>query len=439
MLGSGDILPWLTVGDGSGGDLYAGDNLRSLAHLAVARDAAVASAVALLYTDPPYNTGTSWANRDQQVAYEDTWATDADFYAFLRPRLEAAHGLLSPDGSAYVHIDKRIAPYLRVMLDEIFGPGGFRNEITRIKCNPKNFARSAYGSVTDTILFYGVAAGAICWNDHRLPLTAEEIVRLYPKTDTSGRRYATTPLHGKGETQNGPTGQPWRGLMPPQGKHWRRPPAELEKLDQQGRIEWSSTGNPREIIYADESRGMKLQDLWEFKDRGFRREEYPTEKPLEMLELIVCQSSRPGDLVADIFAGSGTTLVAAARHGRRFLGMDQGGLAIATQIARLLAETECRDFTVWRSDAPETTAQLELVPTAEGRMRARLEAGEARSLFAVSAGPVPGTWSGVPLEAEMGDDGWADLGVVPAEASHLLGFARDGALALAPLPVPAAA
>lgn len=329
-----------------------GDNLAALS--ALGRNEPMRESIDLVYADPPYNTGTSWESAHFQEAYDDAWASDEDFYAFLRPRLAALPALLSARGSLYVHIDVRINPYVRVMLDEILGARCFRNQITRIKCNPKNFPRRAYGSVCDMVCFYskspaGSSPDPLLWNDHRLPWTQEDLARLYPKVDANGRRYATTPLHAKGVTADGPTGQPWRGISPPAGKHWRRPPEVLEEWAQQGRIHWSENGNPREIIYADESLGRRPQDLWEFKDPGAKRGAYPTQKPVEMLEMIVAQSSAPESVVLDPFAGGGTTLVAAHRLGRRFIGLDQSPLSLAT-LRRCLALDEGAHFDLWLQD-----------------------------------------------------------------------------------------
>ncbi|MGI8541610.1 MAG: DNA methyltransferase, partial [Rubrobacteraceae bacterium] len=91
-------------------------------------------------------------------------------------------------------------------------------------------------------------------------------------------------------------------MNPPVGRHWRYPPDELTKLDEAGLIEWSSTGNPRKKIYAEENKGRKIQDVWEFKDRGAERATYPTEKNLDLLKLIIKNSSDPGDLILDAFA-----------------------------------------------------------------------------------------------------------------------------------------
>lgn len=161
------------------------------------------------------------------------------------------HALLSERGSIYLHIDTKIGHYVKVLMDEVFGPENFRNDITRIKCNPKNFARCAYGNMKDMVLFYSKGPEPIR-NDPRDPFAEGDIDRLYPKVDANGRRYTTIPLHAPGETRKGPTSQPFKGLNPPAGRHWRTGVATLEEWDRQGLIEWSRNGVPRKRKYADE-------------------------------------------------------------------------------------------------------------------------------------------------------------------------------------------
>ena len=174
------------------------------------------------------------------------------------------------------------------------------------------------------------------WSDFRLPLSDEEVVRQFPKIDKMGRRYATTPLHAKGKTRNAPTGQPWMGLKPPRGRHWRYSPTELSRLDKLGLIEWSWNGNPRKIIFAEENKGKKIQDIWDFKDPGFESSVYPTEKNIDLLKRIILGSSQEGDIVLDCFAGSGTTIIAAQELGRQWIGIDINKSAIKVIEKRLL-------------------------------------------------------------------------------------------------------
>ena len=302
---------------------YHGDNLAGLRLLAE-----LGERVDLMYIDPPFATNNAFLVDDDRanavsasgrLAYADT-TRGGDYLDALRLRLCAIREVMSTHGSIYVHIDVHMEHHVRALLDDVFGARNFRNSITRVKSNPKNFDRYSYGNVKDTILFYSVSPRRITWNPQRVPLTDERAAKLYPQVDEQGRRYATTPLHAPGVTADGPTGRAWRGRMPPPGRHWRYPPAKLDELDAAGLIAWSSTNNPRKIIYADESRGSLPQDVWEYKDP--QRPVYPTQKNAAMLERIILTSSNPGDTVLDCYAGSGGTLVKAAALGRRFIGMD---------------------------------------------------------------------------------------------------------------------
>ena len=337
--------------DGWHNMLIQGDNLAAL-HVLL-KDPSIRGNVRLVYIDPPFSTNqvfragksrTATVSRSESdfVAYQDT-RTGAEYLEFLRERLILLHEILAVDGTIYVHIDCKVGHYVKVIMDEIFGPENFLNDIARIKCNPKNFARRAYGNIRDMVLVYSKTSEYV-WNDPREEFTEQDIRRLFPRVDAQGRRYTTTPLHAPGETRNGPTGQRWRGMLPPPGRHWRYPPEELERLDRMGFLEWSSTGNPRKKIYAI-AQGKKRQDVWEFKDPTYPS--YPTEKNLDMLRMILQASSHPGDLVLDCFAGSGTTLVAAEMTGRRWIGIDNSEVAIAACRKRLHALKKCSAYTLY--------------------------------------------------------------------------------------------
>ena len=331
---------------------YRGDNLEGLSLVAER-----GIQVDLVYIDPPFSTNNEFlidsdrantVSASGELAYADTLRGD-DYLNQLRRRLEAIRRVMAEDGSVYVHIDVKMEHRVRLLMDEVFGGRNFRNSITRIKCNPKNFNRYSYGNIKDTILFYSVSPNRIKWYPQQEPLTDDDAVSRYPLVDEEGRRYATTPLHAPGVTRDGPTGGTWRGVPPPAGRHWRYPPERLEELDTQGLIAWSSTGNPRKIIYADQSAGKLPQDVWVFKDP--QRPSYPTQKNSAMLERIIRTSSNPGDTVLDCYAGSGGTLLEAARLGRRFIGMDDASAAWEVAAWRLAA-----DGVEWRELAQASVA-----------------------------------------------------------------------------------
>ena len=314
--------------------LFQGDNIDAMKFLL---QNGYGGKVDLVYIDPPFSTNNIFTVGDKRVstisnskndktAYSDS-LTGSDFIEFLRLRLILLRELLSEQGSIYLHIDYKIGHYVKIIMDEVFGINNFRNDITRIKCNPKNFSRSAYGNITELILFYSKSSKPI-WNDPREELDKKDILHRFNKIDSNGRYYTTVPIHAPGETRNGPTGEMWRGMYPPVGRHWRSSPEELDKLDSAGLIEWSKTGNPRRIIYADEKidKGKKMQDVWNFKDPQYPL--YPTEKNLDMLKSIINASSYQDSILMDCFSGSGTTLIAAEELHRKWIGIDQSEVAI---------------------------------------------------------------------------------------------------------------
>lgn len=299
----------------------------------------------LIYIDPPFATNgiftigkdrvsTISSSKRDEIAYEDNLVGEV-FLEFLRERLLLAKELLSEKGSIYLHIDYKIGHYVKIIMDEIFGQENFRNDITRIKCNPKNFSRKAFGNIKDLILFYSKTNTPI-WNEPYTEYTQEDILKLYKKVDKDGRFYTTVPLHAPGETKDGPTGGEFKGLKPPKGRHWRTDPKELEKLDEQGLIEWSSNGVPRRKIFADEQKGKKTQDIWDFKD--YQYPVYPTEKNLDLLKHIIKTSSNDDSIVLDFFCGSGTTLKAAQELGRKWIGIDKSEKAISVSIKKMQSQ-----------------------------------------------------------------------------------------------------
>ncbi|UOH77042.1 site-specific DNA-methyltransferase [Ornithobacterium rhinotracheale] len=313
--------------------LIKGNNINGLHYLL--EDRKLKGKVDLVYIDPPFATGSNFMitegrastisnSRKGNIAYSDKLLGD-DFLDFIKKRLILLRDLLSEQGSIYLHIDYKIGHYVKILMDEIFGINNFRNDITRIKCNPKNFNRIGYGNMKDLILFYSKSDKPI-WNEPREKYTDKDLEKLFPKKNEQGRRYTTVPIHAPGETEKGKSNQLFKGIMPPKGRHWRTDIETLEEWDKEGLIEWSRTGNPRKIIFADEREGKRVQDIWEYKDPQYPT--YPTEKNLDLLDLIVRTSSQKGSIVLDCFCGSGTTLKAAHNNGRYWIGIDESEHAI---------------------------------------------------------------------------------------------------------------
>lgn len=323
--------------------LFYGENLTILKSLI--EDFNLKGKIDLIYIDPPFATNNIFTfsegrsntisnSKGDEVAYKDT-LKDEKFIEFIRERVYLLHKLLSDNGSLYLHIDYKIGHYVKLVLDEVFGVDNFRNDICRIKCNPKNFKRKGYGNIKDLVLFYSKSDKMI-WNEPKSPYTEKDVEKLFPKTDVDGRKYTTIPLHAPGETKNSKT---FKGIEPPKGRHWRTDVKVLEEWDNQGLIEWSSNGNPRKKIYSEEQEGKRVQDIWEYKDPQYPK--YPTEKNIDMLNLIIKTSSNEESIVLDCFSGSGTTIISSIRNNRRYIGIDKSKEAI--KVLRNRIDEEMKD------------------------------------------------------------------------------------------------
>ena len=316
-----------TIKLGKNPTYISGDNFAVMSSLLAS---GYSGSVDLIYIDPPFNTNQVFNVNDGRVstisrngsivAYSDD-LKPFEYLEFIRERLILMRELLSEKGSIYLHIDCKMGHYVKMIMDEVFGAENFLNDIARIKSNPKNFKRPAYGNQRDMVLFYAKNKGNNIFNNITQGLTEKEIESKFKKIDKDGRRYNTVPVHAPGETTTGETGGYWRDMLPPKGRHWRTSPKELDKLDKAGLIEWSKNGVPRIKKYADEHKGKKIQDIWNYIDPAYPL--YPTEKNLDMLKMIVQQSSNQDSLIMDCFAGSGSTLLAAEQTGRKWLGIDQ--------------------------------------------------------------------------------------------------------------------
>jgi DNA modification methylase len=246
--------------------------------------------VDLVYVDPPFATGsdftaTATVAGDQVAvgrAYADAWGGDPGAYLrMLAPRLAAAFGMLSPEGSLYVHCDWRASALVRLVLDEICGRGAFRNEIVWAYRDPSGTVAGRFRRKHDTILLYAKGPTPVFNADEvREPYAPGTLAQAAAGTTSFGRRVRVHP-------------------------------------------------------------GGKLRgDVWDVpivNSQAHERLGYPTQKPEALLELIVRASSRPGSIVADLFCGSGTTLAVADRLGRRWVGCDTSSLAIQSTRRRLLA------------------------------------------------------------------------------------------------------
>lgn len=372
-----------------GGLLYHGDNKEVLAHLLAN---GFRGQVKLIYIDPPFDSGADYVRKVQlrgpkgtlkidgedyalgeQVQYTDIWSND-NYLQFMYERLLMLKELLSPDGAIYLHCDPSRNSYLRILMDEVFGPDAFVNEIVWQRLSAHNDS-ARYGIIHDTIYYYGGSERV--WNPQRTELRETYVQQFFDqKEEGTGRQYSRSDLTARG-LRNGETGKPWRGINPAEkGNHWKVPVSKLDEWDAEGRIHWPKMdgGMPRLKRYLDEAveQGGTAQDIWlDIKPIHNQSQEllgYPTQKPESLVSRIVSASTNEGDIVLDCFLGSGTTALAAQKLGRRWIGCDINKGAIQTtakrlqgvmqeQAAALEAATRQGELMA-RDDAEPTPAQL---------------------------------------------------------------------------------
>ena len=295
--------------------LIWGDNkliLSSLKNGAMRQEIEAQGGLKLIYIDPPFDVGADFSMDIQigdgesaenltkkpsvieEIAYRDTWGKGADsFIAMIYERLRIMHDLLSEDGSIYVHCDWRVNSYMRLVLDEIFGKGNFLNEISWSYFAFKRSTTKKFPQKHDSILFYCKNKNNYIWNTQFKPHSPEYLKRW--KKDANGRMYRDDVNPTKGGTR---------------------------------------------IIYLDEIGGDIVDSVWDdippVNPIAQERVDYPTQKPEALIQRIINASTVEGDLVADFFCGSGTTLAVAEKLGRKWIGTDLGKFSIHTSRKRMI-------------------------------------------------------------------------------------------------------
>lgn len=357
--------------------LYYGDNLDIL------RRYVKDETVDLVYLDPPFNSNATYnvlfAEQNgtkaagQVKAFEDTWKWDPSaakayhetveaggkvsqflqafhtllgnsnmlaYLAMMAPRLMELRRVLKPTGSIYLHCDPTASHYLKLLMDAVFGPENFRNEVIWQRTNTHNDA-GQFGRIHDTILFY-VRSPNYTWRVTTTDYSQEQLSRY--KADENGRLYTGQDLTAsRPDSDSGKFN--WRGTMPPSSRGWGYKIEQLEQWWADGRILTKQDGTPRMDglkKYLDEMHGKPLQSIWadipRIANTSPERLGYATQKPVALLERILQSSSNPGDLVLDPFCGCGTTIAVAQRLSRRWIGIDVTQAAVVT-IKKRLADT----------------------------------------------------------------------------------------------------
>lgn len=292
--------------------------------------------VKLICIDPPFATKSDFGGKDGERSYADKVDT-AEFIEALRERLIFQRELLAEDGSIYVHLDNKMSHYVKILMDEIFGKDNFINEICWRRANSKTPTRK-FAVIHDTISYYAKSQNFIFnsqYHEHR----AEYIETKYVYEE-NGRKYRLQGMYGKGQGPAMKFGD--KVISPPPGSHWRWNQENIDKAMKAGIIVFGKDGEgkPQFKDFLDTKKGIPLQTIWndipDVNSQAKERIDYPTQKPEALLERIICASSNPGDLVMDIFGGSGTTAAVAEKLGRCWITCDFGKHAIYTMQKRLL-------------------------------------------------------------------------------------------------------
>ena len=365
--------------------LFYGDNL------AVLREHIANESVDLVYLDPPFNSNATYnvlfkapdghGSQAQIEAFDDTWhwsetAEDAYWRVLKGANTDAAkvleamrgflgendmmairlielHRVLKPTGSLYLHCDPTASHYLKILLDAVFGARNFRSEIIWKRTFAHGSAKR-WSPVHD-VIFNAAKSQKFNWKGMKLRHDARYIEKHFRNSDKDGRLFSPITLTGSG-TRYGETGKPWRNIDPTDsGRHWALPTKILEELgirsgtiqerldqlDQAGYIYWprKEDGKPRLKHYADALDGVAPSDVWidipPLSAHSKERLGYPTQKPVALLERIISASSNEGDVVLDPFCGCGTTVHAAQKLDRRWIGIDVTHLAVSLIERRL--------------------------------------------------------------------------------------------------------
>ena len=372
--------------------LYYGDNLTIMSEMP-------SHAVDLIYLDPPFNSNreynaiykdeTGRPLPDQVEAFCDMWELDdererairtmpvlmrengidddtAEFWklwmkalrntqprllaylSYMAQRLLVMQRILKPTGSLYLHCDPTASHYIKALLDAIFGHQNFQSEITWKRTSSHNDSKR-FGQVKDTILFYSKTQHRT-WNPITVPHDEGYVNKFYRHEDSQGRYRLDHIIRSASMGERPNLAYEYKGYVPEWG--WRMTKDKLEALDGEGLLVWSKHHRPYRKRYLSD--GQRPTNLWadipNISGQSKERLGYATQKPVALLERIITASSNPGDVVLDPFCGCATTMEAAQKLGRDWIGIDIAIHAIK-RVARVrlterLGLVEGEDFTV---------------------------------------------------------------------------------------------
>lgn len=329
--------------------IFWGDNLQVMSHLL--KD--YRGKFQLVYIDPPFGSKadykksikirglqiTSDQSSFEEKQYGDIWTND-EYLQFMYERLILLKELMSDTSSVYVHCDWHKSAQLKLVLDEIFGPDNFMNEIIWQKIRVSKSQSDNFGNVHDTILCYKKSPSVI-FNKQYKKHSEDRLKTHYNNFDEEkGQYYQLADFTQTGQGTAKDFGE--HGVLePPAGKHWIWSQEKITQGLKDNLIVFTSGGRPRVKRYLDLDKGTPMDDMWSdifpVNSQADERTDYPTQKPETLIERIISAGSNPGDIVFDCFMGSGTTQAVAMKLGRRFIGADINLGAIQTTTKRLVS------------------------------------------------------------------------------------------------------
>jgi DNA modification methylase len=310
----------------------------------------------LIYIDPPFDVGADFSmdievgdetftkrpSIIEEIAYRDTWGKGTDsFLAMLYERLELMYDLLAPDGSFYIHIGSKIGHLVRQAGEDVFGRENCRAEIVWKRTSAHANVTNNYGAIHDMVFFF-TKGDRWTWNQQYTSYSPEYLATFFDQVDENGKRYSRRDLTASMSRASSGQIYTWRGITPTGSRCWAMTKDKMDELEAKGRIHWpaSKGGMPRLKFYAEDAQGVPLQDIWDdvgaMHNLSSERLAYPTQKPSAMIERIVRTSSNEGDLVADFFCGSGSTVDVSERLGRKWITADLGKFAVHTTRKRMI-------------------------------------------------------------------------------------------------------
>ena len=291
-------------------EYFVGDNLTLLKKVDN-------NSVDLIYFDPPYNTGRDWGD------FKDKFESMRYFReTFLRPRILECKRVLKKTGSIVVHVNPTISHHVRVLLDEIFGISRFINEVVWVTSgNAKN--KRKMNKFHDTLVCYSKVASKYTFNPIYKPYDNDYKKRCGVKVcEFKNKEYNTTAIHNSRPDTVPRTNlrYEWNGHH----KQWYVSKEKMKALHDDNRLVYNKLGIPRIKRYLHEMEGIPIRDVWDDIPSMQLKEKlnYATQKPVALLERVLTMFSNKGDIVLDIFAGSGTTGRACIALSRKYILFD---------------------------------------------------------------------------------------------------------------------